>query len=853
MGMFLVLFTSTLTSPLLTKLTLNDSAVINGFGLPMGGGALGEPYNLLNEQTAAGDPAAGRGGVVKSVWMPGYTQWAYPETHAVIDLGGSFALDAVYGYRGYGTPNLTVSVGAESPFAPFAWSLTVNSSKQWPHDAWQGFNMSSIQARFVVITMLSPCSISELVIYGTRLGPPVPLPSPIAHPRKTFKQMAGVNIFADDPIERIAGLCGTAREYEEWSFTEGTSDPGYPHAQNAFSPSNLPDVSLDKFYTDLKAGDVDVHTVIQNRACFLYDKCANATEKQWAPLPDEILTRGTKLGDGSEINLTAIVDPTSYVALAAHAFQVAARYGVKHVDDALLQLAEGQPRLSGLGLVKHIEVMNEPNGWWKGERHGFMKPTQIAAMASAVYDGHCRTMPIGVGMKIADPTIEHVLASLTGTGRRNLDYMRMILMWARAYRKQQPGCKNAPLFPADALNFHGYGVSDDEQASDDKSPEELNMMKELATLIAWRDTYVPRMQIWDTEFGWDVDQRSPNRAPAYAMWSATDVQAMWHTRGFMAAAAAGMDRMQIYMLRDVQPTGTVKFLTCGLTSCKQLGWQPKRAWYTLATLTTLIGDMHYDATLTNAELDPKGGVVAMRFIVDASSSSSNAAPRTAGVATAAVIVWSPTKNGHEEKNVDVVLDASHPCPALLTLALLVMNSTNGEQSPLQPKASSSSSSFASSSCVVTLPMVNEMPLIVLLGQAPAMPTGPVPPITPKPAAICKGLDAGIYCNSSLPSWANLTAEDFVECPSAVITRCADGGVCAPTGNGTAQCAADPKAFCNGKSLGLYCDAAWPKPAKGWPDRFVECPNGAAELCPSGTPKCVQTSATNVKCGISGSE
>ena len=374
----------------LTKLVLNDSYVINGLGLPMGGGALGEPYNLLDEQAAAGDPAHSKGGVVKTVWMPGYTKWAYPETIAVIDLGGAFAIDAIWGYRGYGTPNISLALGAESPFSPFAWEVQVNSAKQWPSRAWQGFNMSSTHARYIVITMLSPCAISELVIYGTRVGPPFPLPTPVTHPRKTFKQLAGVNIFADDPIERIAGLCGTAREYEEWVFTEGMQDPGYPKAQNAFNPSNLADISLDEFYSNLKGGGVDVHTVIQNRAFFLYH--GNATEKQWAPLPDEMLTRGNTLGDGSEINLTAIVDPASYVTIAAHAFQVAARFGAKHVDNALLQLADGQPRLSGLGLVKHIEVLNEPNGWWKGERHGFMKPTQIAAMASAAYDGHCSAL-----------------------------------------------------------------------------------------------------------------------------------------------------------------------------------------------------------------------------------------------------------------------------------------------------------------------------------------------------------------------------------------------------------------------------------------------------------------------------
>ena len=41
-------------------------------------------------------------------------------------------------------------------------------------------------------------------------------------------------------------------------------------------------------------------------------------------------------------------------------------------------------------------------------------------------------------------------------------------LWAERFRSDSK-------FPADVLNFHGYGVSDDEQASDDKCPEELDM------------------------------------------------------------------------------------------------------------------------------------------------------------------------------------------------------------------------------------------------------------------------------------------------------------------------------------------------------------------------------------------
>ena len=40
---------------------------------------------------------------------------------------------------------------------------------------------------------------------------------------------------------------------------------------------------------------------------------------QWAPLLDSLIDPIT--------NLSAVVDPASYITIAAHAFQVAARYG----------------------------------------------------------------------------------------------------------------------------------------------------------------------------------------------------------------------------------------------------------------------------------------------------------------------------------------------------------------------------------------------------------------------------------------------------------------------------------------------------------------------------------------------
>ena len=196
---------------------------------------------------------------------------------------GEVELDAVWGYREYGTPSLMFSAGA-TPFPPFASSWAVNASEQWPSQSWKGFNVTgqsqleltpthfvlsyredtdgvqgphpcplgsvascliyadvrlhipvahnngagSPRVRYLTVQMLAPSNIVELVIYGTRVDAnnlvgagAAPAAAAPARGRPTMRQMMGVNVFADDPIERIKGLTGTAREYQEWTFTEG--------------------------------------------------------------------------------------------------------------------------------------------------------------------------------------------------------------------------------------------------------------------------------------------------------------------------------------------------------------------------------------------------------------------------------------------------------------------------------------------------------------------------------------------------------------------------------------------------------------------------------------------------------
>jgi hypothetical protein len=141
-----------------------------------------------------------------------------------------------------------------------------------------------------------------------------------------------------------------------------------------------------------------------------------------------------------------------------------------------------------------------------------MKPYEIAAMLSATFDAHEGRLGPGLGIKAIDKGMQVVMPGVTGTGHRNLDIVRMIRLWAQSERTDQ-------RFPADVLNFHGY--STDNQANPgDVGPEGANMSAGLAALVAWRDEYEPALEVWLTEFGFDVAQGSPDRAKQYGPFSA---------------------------------------------------------------------------------------------------------------------------------------------------------------------------------------------------------------------------------------------------------------------------------------------------------------------------------------------
>src|SRR5690606_20601358 len=107
------------------------------------------------------------------------------------------------------------------------------------------------------------------------------------------------------------------------------------------------------------------------------------------------------------------------------------------------------------------------------------------------------------------------------------------------------------------------------------SPEEDGLKARVEKLANWRNEHLPDLELWISEFGYDTHPNSPQRAAQIKDFSRERVQAQWLTRSYLVMAAGGVDRVQMYMMRDVDPSCATQYCTSGLTSSQATGYVPK--------------------------------------------------------------------------------------------------------------------------------------------------------------------------------------------------------------------------------------------------------------------------------------
>jgi hypothetical protein len=626
------------------KLTLLPSMVINEV-------AQGDAGMLVDEQALAGDPAGGTGGAPVTKFNVG-SSWYYP-ARAIIDLGALHDITKISFYDSNGVGNVTVSKGT-----PFNWTALFTDG-QTLYNSWKTYTMpAGTQTRYLQISIASGAAIpTEFVVYGTPLGTPVAPPNPTPQTPPVFEQFLGANGFIDDPIGRLEAV-GYIREYHNWTWDEGNGGtyPGYPGNLNGFNPSYSGNWNFDRYYAGLLRLGSFVVPAIKEGVAWLGTPNTHYKPILW------------NSGRDPEV-------PASYVEHADHLYQYAARYGAAAVSDSLLKLKAGQPRITGVNSLGYYENWNEQDKWWEG-LDSYFSPYTYAAMSSADYDGHQGTMGATIGLKNADPNGKLVMS---GLAKLNLDYIKAMKLWC--------DYKRGGSFPWKVINFHQYCNDAGGQGGTPTigvSPETDNLKGRMETIRDYRDRYLPGVELWLSEFGYDTNASSPQRAPAIGTFSAEEVQGQWLVRSYLALVAAGVDRAAMFMSRNSNDAGTGKFETSGLTSTGAAGFVPKISWYYVYTLKNRLKGLRYAAEQSSGNTNVK----IYQF-------------KDAGGAIKAYAVWCPTSNQTTVANYVLTLQGSPTSAKLVTL-------TNGDIDGV-------ATALTLSSGHVTI-NVSERPVIVLVND-----------------------------------------------------------------------------------------------------------------------------------------
>lgn len=622
-----------------------------------------DPHTLFDEQYQIGDPSQGSG-IAPVSPFDNYGNSSNENTVFIIDLGGYYSISEMWFYDINAVDSLYICTGDL-----LTWGNEVGVSTTG-YNTWRSLAINST-SRFIKLRFRTMgAKVGELAFYGSLVTPlSSTLPPPLVVPPKDMDEVIGTNGFIWSPDSLLEAI-GSLREYRSWDWSDGGGDAnyqGYPNNEFAFSPAY--NFDTDAFYTNMKQKGVRAHPCLQLNPEYLrYGRNPNAKP----------------IAQGADS-----YDPASYIEHADYLFQFAARYGSQSVSTNLLKLRSDQQALSGLDLINYIENWNEPDKWWLG-KEAYFDPFEMAAMCSADYDGHEGTLGNTVGVKNADSQMKLVLGGLTAI---DLHYIRGMKAWSDMHRSS---------FPVDVLNFHHYsndaGGQRNSAATVGISPEADSLKQRLQEVVAYRDRYLPGVEIWLSEFGYSTHPNSVQRAPAIGPHDTYEMQSRWLVRSFLEIAAAGVDRSFQFALDDPNSSLDGAFSTAGLTKdpfpSGDPAYEKKPSWFYVSGFKNALTGYHFERELPSDQSD----VNIYEFVSDSLSSS-------------IIAVWCNTSNNTQYPAYS--LDLSHSDSAVTLITLL------------------SDSAYALESAVACMGdsviiSISEMPVFVRMGteenMTPQIPT-----------------------------------------------------------------------------------------------------------------------------------
>ncbi|MBC7776145.1 MAG: T9SS type A sorting domain-containing protein [Phycisphaerae bacterium] len=466
----------------------------------------------------------------------------------------------------------------------------------------------------------------------------------------------GVNLRREDPTQPLS-CAGFAREYHDWVIDEGdvnqsgNASPLYPGNICLWNPPYQGQTwtHFPAFYADI-AGSLTPATGNPVPIC--------ATMKFCLPRILPFTPSFGQLAAAQEYKPTwpdgSPTDPASYEYYADWVTQFAFHFGGAGASIPDKGPDTDQPAGQRVG---YIEPWNEPDKTkeWYGEdgplpdRIGFT-PAEYIAMAKTVYNGNGNTVrgdlpgnsnayALGVAQF---PNVRYVMSGLSEFGADGISYADAVLAGVPQFQvvNFHHYCDNK----WDGINFSGEGVSpeEDQGATAIGGVGESGSFKKILRSI--KNHYAGR-EIWLSEFGWDTNDKSPQRVPAIPANPAgineiadkQEVQGCWMTRAYLEIAAAQWDKAMQFCIRD-ESTNPDAFLfqSSGLVLSKEYSHQPKKSFYYVSTMKNVLGATRYVSELSTSEYatdfnHPR----VLRF--------NGTVPGFAGN-VAVLAIWSPTSN-----------------------------------------------------------------------------------------------------------------------------------------------------------------------------------------------------------------
>ena len=456
-----------------------------------------------------------------------------------------------------------------------------------------GWNEIAINAntRYIQVIFKDGEAPYEMTAYGYQCGDGDKISTEI-NKLPTIGEMIGMCGFVatgegNTPIDSVK--CTTVlREYHNfgWSYVNNN----YPEQAMFFTSGNMG--NFDERYKAYYEAGINVIPCFQWALTDSYSLSYKVDEEKQPIKTNNKFTHTT---------FWEKFDPHTYFVYADGMFSFSARYGSNN-SSALMNIVA--PHISditkpvGLGYIKWIELGNEPDGSWNGI-HNYYSAYQLAALTSAGYDGHGRTMrAMGttgyhLGAKNADPNMGVAMAGVSGISN---EYITALCYWMKANRLDGK-------VAFDAFNVHNYMSKAVEIEGNTlyvgMSPEEADLVGTLSQLVEIRNKYYPEKEVWITEFGWDTNQSyaTVNSAHAYGEYTGRQVQAMWLTRAYLLLSASGVDKATMYMCEDtgIESLSVGKFGTSGVIGYEYNDFGTKvevkkDSYYYLYTLKNTLGD-----------------------------------------------------------------------------------------------------------------------------------------------------------------------------------------------------------------------------------------------------------------------